>query len=103
MRKETGEKHKFQLASLSQVRAITHTGCFAPLVTSSIRYGRITSRLVTFKSKVKGLVHRLKTQGFKFEDLRIVLSKSKHYEIARAKSKSFHFRIGESERKSNLP
>ena len=70
MRKETGEKHKFQLASLSQVRAITHTGCFAPLVTSSIRYGRITSRLVTFKSKVKGLVHKLKTQGYKFEDLR---------------------------------
>ena len=35
-----------------------------------IRYGRISSKLVTFKSKVKGLVHKLKTQGYKFEDLR---------------------------------
>ena len=35
-----------------------------------IGFGRISSKLVAFKSKVKGLVDKLRTQGYKIEDLR---------------------------------
>ena len=35
-----------------------------------IRYGRISSKLIAFKSKIKGLVDKLKSQGYKTEDLR---------------------------------
>ena len=35
-----------------------------------IRYTRICSKLDSFKHKTKGLIERLRTQGYKFEDLR---------------------------------
>ena len=35
-----------------------------------IRYARICSGLTAFKNKTKGLIDKLRTQGFKFEDLR---------------------------------
>ena len=35
-----------------------------------IRYGRISSKLIAFKFKIKGLVDKLKSQGYKTEDLR---------------------------------
>ena len=35
-----------------------------------IRFGRISSELAALKSKIKGLVDKLRTQGYKIEDLR---------------------------------